>query len=119
MKGDVAILETNRLVLRAIRSTDIHDLFRMNSDPIVMRYVGDGSTRTREQMLIEIETLISYYAKRPGLGVWAIELKGSLEFIGAGEMEAVGAPPAKFFAYNFYKFVRYRTHLSIIGRRIR
>jgi len=40
MKGDDAILETNKLVLRAIRPTDIHDLFRMNSDPIVMKYVG-------------------------------------------------------------------------------
>jgi RimJ/RimL family protein N-acetyltransferase len=56
----------------------------MNSDPIVMRYVGDGSIRSHEQMLEELEMLMSYYTKRPGLGVWAIELKTVSKFIGAG-----------------------------------
>lgn len=40
--------------------------------------------RTYEQMLNEIEMLIGYYDRRPGLGVWAIELKKSQEFVGAG-----------------------------------
>jgi len=56
----------------------------MNSDPIVMKYVGDGSTRNHKQMLKEIEVLMSYYKKRPGMGVWVVELKMSSEFIGAG-----------------------------------
>ena len=32
----------------------------------------------------ETEALISYYSKRPGMGVWAIQSKISSEFIGAG-----------------------------------
>lgn len=56
----------------------------MNGDSIVMKHVGDGSVRTYEQMLNEIEMLIGYYDRRPGLGVWAIELKKSREFVGAG-----------------------------------
>ncbi len=78
------LLETNRLMLRAIQPSDFNELFRMNSDPIVMKYVGDGSTRSHEQMLKEVEMLISYYTKRPGMGIWAIELKTSSKFIGAG-----------------------------------
>lgn len=78
------LLETKRLILRPIQSSDFDELFRMNSDPIVMKYIGDGSTRNYEQMLEEIEILTSYYTKRPGMGVWAIQLKSSSQFIGAG-----------------------------------
>ena len=78
------LLETDRLVLRPIRGSDFDELFRMNSDPIVMKYIGDGSTRNHKQMCEEIEMLIAYYTKRPGMGVFAIELKTSSEFIGAG-----------------------------------
>jgi ribosomal-protein-alanine N-acetyltransferase len=82
-EGGAALLETTRLRLRAIRPSDFGELFRMNSDPLIMKYVGDGSTRGHEQMLKEMEMLIAYYAKRPGLGVWAVELKDSSEFTGA------------------------------------
>lgn len=39
--------------------------------------------RNQEQMLNEMEMLISYYEKRPGMGVWIVESKMSSEFIGA------------------------------------
>lgn len=78
------LLETERLILRPIQPSDFEALFRMNSDPTVMKYVGDGSVRSYEQMLKEVETLISYYTKRPGMGVWAIELKTTSQFVGAG-----------------------------------
>lgn len=55
----------------------------MNSDPEVMKYVGDGSTRTRAQMLQEMDTLISHYLRKPGLGICATELKDSDQFVGA------------------------------------
>ena len=74
----------HRLILRPIQLSDFNELFRMNSDPMVMKYVGDGSTRDHEQMLKEMEMLISYYYKRPGMGVWVAELKMTSEFIGAG-----------------------------------
>src|SRR5262245_4734008 len=83
MEARTIVLETSRLILRQIQPTDFDELFRMNSDPIVMKYVGDGSIRDQNQMLNEMQMLISYYAKRPGLGVWAIDSKTSSEFIGA------------------------------------
>lgn len=78
------LLETDRLILRHLRPTDPDELLRMKGDPIVMKYIGDGSIRTHEQMVKEIETLISYYRKEPGMGVWAIEMKTSSGFTGAG-----------------------------------
>lgn len=79
----MVLLETQRLILRRLTTDDFDDLYRMNSDRAVMKYVGDGSIRTREQMLQEMEMLISHYIRKPGLGVWAVVLKESHEFIGA------------------------------------
>lgn len=77
------VLETERLLLRHIVNDDYEDLFRMNSDPIVMKYVGDGSTRDRDQMVKELEMLISHYTRKPGFGIWATVVKETDEFAGA------------------------------------
>src|SRR5688500_11027719 len=77
------VLETKRLILREINSTDFEELYRMNSDPIIMKYVGDGSTRNRAQMVKEWEMLISHYTRKPGLGIWATVLKETDRFVGA------------------------------------
>ena len=42
------VLETKRLILREILNSDFDELYRMNSDPTIMKYVGDGSTRNQE-----------------------------------------------------------------------
>ena len=76
-------LETERLYLREIQNTDFNDLFRMNSDPVIMKYVGDGSTRNHEQMIKELDMLISHYRRKPGLGIWATILKETDTFVGA------------------------------------
>jgi RimJ/RimL family protein N-acetyltransferase len=79
----MSILETKRLLLREINKDDFQALFQMNSDPIIMKYVGDGSTRNSEQMAKELEMLISHYIRKPGLGIWATILKDSNTFVGA------------------------------------
>ena len=55
----------------------------MNSDTEVMKYVGDGTTRNRHQMVKEIDMLMSFYVRHPGLGIWATILKESKTFVGA------------------------------------
>lgn len=77
------ILETKRLILREIEPGDFDALYRMNSNAEIMKYVGDGSVRTHEQMLGELDMLISHYTRKPGLGIWATLLKDSNTFIGA------------------------------------
>lgn len=77
------VLETKRLILREIQKNDFDELYRMNSDPVIMKYVGDGSTRNRGQMIRELEMLISHYVRKPGLGIWATVLKDHNTFVGA------------------------------------
>lgn len=77
------ILKTDRLMLRQITPKDFDALFRMNSDPVIMKYVGDGSIRDYEQMVKELDMLISHYTRKPGLGIWAIILKDAATFVGA------------------------------------
>ncbi len=76
------LFETERLLLREMLPEDYDDLFSLNSDHEVMRYVGDGSVRSRAQMMEELERLLAYYFRKPGLGIWVTALKDSYQFIG-------------------------------------
>jgi ribosomal-protein-alanine N-acetyltransferase len=73
---------TSRLVLRAFRSADIDDVFRLDSDPRVMRYIGDGSVHKRAQVAAALARAGAYYRNYPGLGVWPVEERAGGRFIG-------------------------------------
>jgi ribosomal-protein-alanine N-acetyltransferase len=45
----MTVLETDRLILRHLEWTDLDALHAIMSDPEVMRYVGKGAPKTREQ----------------------------------------------------------------------
>jgi ribosomal-protein-alanine N-acetyltransferase len=64
------ILNTNRVSLREFTEADMDDLYRLDSNPDVMRYISDGSTKSYETVRTGIKNMIAYYAKHPGLGVW-------------------------------------------------
>ena len=97
------VLETRRLLLRQITSDNFEDLYRMNSDPVVMKYVGDGSTRNRDQMLRELEMLISHYTRKPGLGIWATILKDTDSFVGASGLVYYDNTPEIEIGYRLLK----------------
>ncbi len=77
------ILETQRLLLREFMLQDLEELYRMNSDKQVMKYIGDGSTRTYTGQQEELQKLIGFYVKNPGMGIWAVLLKEENIFAGA------------------------------------
>ncbi len=97
------VLDTERLILREINENDFDDLYRMNSDPLIMKYVGDGSTRSHEQMTKELGTLISHYSRKPGLGIWATILKGTNSFVGASGLVYYDNTPEIEIAYRMLK----------------
>ena len=83
MKRDKSILlETEHLVLRRVRHEDLNDLARINADPTVMRYIADGSLRSREQTAEGIKRTHRVYENYPGLGFWIGEEKPKKKFIG-------------------------------------
>ena len=97
------LFETKRLILREILSSDFDELYRMNSDPIIMKHVGDGSTRSEEQMKGELEILVSHYVRKPGLGIWATILKESNTFVGASGLVYYDNTPEIEIGYRMLK----------------
>lgn len=74
-------IKTSRLLLRRWRSDDVEPFAAMCSDPEVMRYIGSGDTRTREQAAAAIAAFESAWEAK-GFGLFAVELLGSNRLIG-------------------------------------
>ena len=72
---------TERLALREFRADDLATLYRLNADPRVMRYIGDGSVATQASAAAALERSMKYYGTYPGLGVWPAESRGTGEFV--------------------------------------
>ena len=76
-------LETPRLVLREFTEGDAAELFALDSDPEVMRYIGPYQLPDVEAYRSRIRTLnIPYYMEHPGYGVWAALEKSGGAFLG-------------------------------------
>ncbi len=76
------LLTTGRLRLREFRPADVEHLYRLDSDPRVMRYIGDGSVGTRASVVGAVARNLKYYRNYPGLGVWPAEERTTRAFIG-------------------------------------
>ncbi len=77
------LLETERLVLRRFTEDDADNLFDLDSDPAVMRFITGGESTSRDE--IENYTLprfLHYYERFAGFGFWAAIEKSTGEFLG-------------------------------------
>ena len=76
-------LETERLILRRFTQDDLANLYDLDSDPEVMRYINGGKPpdyyAIKERFLSE---WLSCYEKHPGFGYWAAIEKATGDFIG-------------------------------------
>src|SRR4051812_21298576 len=75
------ILETPRLILREMNAADAADLWILESDPEVHRYLGNEPVQNKEGIKKIIESAQRQY-KENGIGRWAAIEKGSGNFIG-------------------------------------
>lgn len=73
-------LETQRLLLRPFTWDDFENLYQINSNPEIMRYIR--SPETREQTQESLKKIIDDYEKFPALGRLAIIEKSTNTFIG-------------------------------------
>jgi len=76
------LLDTPRLGLREFRPADVEHLYRLDSDPRVMRYIGDGSVGTRASVAGVVARALKHYRTYPGFGVWPAEERATRTFIG-------------------------------------
>lgn len=74
-------LETERLILRELRTTDLKAMFELDSDPEVHKYLGNKPIKTIDESRKVIESIINQYTER-GIGRWAAIEKSTGEFIG-------------------------------------
>jgi RimJ/RimL family protein N-acetyltransferase len=77
------ILETPRLILRQFTEDDEGNLFDLNSDPEVMRYLTGGKPTPREEIRDQIIPFHhAVYDRFDRLGTWAVESAATTEFLG-------------------------------------
>ena len=57
------ILETSRLILKQPTMDELDELIALRTDTDVMRYIGDGSVQSKEQVVEFINLADSYYKK--------------------------------------------------------
>ena len=75
-------LLTLRVALHDITSYHANELYELDSDPRVMRYIGSGRPSTREQIDAAMQRLPRAYALYPGLGTWRATRRDNGDFIG-------------------------------------
>jgi ribosomal-protein-alanine N-acetyltransferase len=74
-------LETDRLILRLPQESDGEALAPIYADPAVMRYIGNGATRTREQVDATVGWMIQQWEEN-GFGLYVAEQKSDRQVIG-------------------------------------
>ena len=77
------ILRTSRLVIRQFTEDDVDNLFNLNSDPEVVRYLTGGRPTPREEIRDQIMPVhLSVYGRLDRLGTWAAESTATGQFLG-------------------------------------
>lgn len=84
---------TARLALRAFTLADVMDIAALDGDPRVMRYIGDGSTGTRDDARAAIERVLRRYDEHPGTGVWHASRRDDGRFVGWVSLKHAGDAP--------------------------
>ena len=77
----IPVLETPRLILRGHRQEDFDVYAAMWADPALTRYLGDGSTKSREEAWTSFLRQIGHW-QLLGFGNWVVEEKESGRHIG-------------------------------------
>jgi len=86
--GPAPWLETLRLSMRNFSLDDFDDLYALNSDLRVMKYIADGTVSTRDEVAGALRRFVRYPTLYPDLGIWHASRRDTGAFIG-------------FFALNY------------------
>jgi RimJ/RimL family protein N-acetyltransferase len=75
------ILRTRRLILRPPVAADLDGFAAMNADPEVMRHIGAGRLRAREETRVGLEHVIGDW-DRKGYGLFSVDSARTGQFLG-------------------------------------
>ena len=85
-------LETLRLAMREFVPDDFDDLYRLDRDPRVMKYIT-GKPATREETQATVRRITRYYRLYPDLGAWYTVRRDTGKFIGWFSLKYAGKSP--------------------------
>jgi ribosomal-protein-alanine N-acetyltransferase len=91
-------IETARLLLRHFTLDDLDALFRLYSNPEIMRYVGKGAFATIEETKPRLIFMIEHWEKH-GFGMWALVHKESGKMIGRCGLQYLDNTPEVELGY--------------------
>ena len=74
-------LETDRLILRMLRESDLDAYAEMCADPEVVRYIGDCQPLVRPLAWRNLAMMVGHWSLR-GYGLWAAEERSSGVMVG-------------------------------------
>ena len=88
MKFEVRDIETERLVLRRYKMTDLDDFVEFRSRPEIYEYMIDFSTKTVEEHKAKLQEIVDGYDSESNPSyVWAVELKETGKVIAKTSIE--------------------------------
>ncbi|QRM88897.1 GNAT family N-acetyltransferase [Lacinutrix sp. WUR7] len=74
-------IETERLLLRELRLTDLEGMFALDSDPDVHKYLGNKPVKSINESKKILESVLTQYKER-GIGRFAVIEKSTGDFVG-------------------------------------
>ncbi|GDX78982.1 N-acetyltransferase [Deltaproteobacteria bacterium] len=96
-------LLTERLILRPMDASDVSELVRLNADPLVLRFTGDGPLDEAAAAVVLRDRILPQYAL--GIGRLAVVHRDDLRFLGwCGLRRDAGGEDAGFTSYRGYRF---------------
>ena len=96
-------LETERLVLRLFTRKDVRAMFRMNSDPDVIRYAEPEPAKDLDDAMSRLEKGPLYDYETYGYGRFAVEWKETGEVIGFCGVKYIQELDLPEVGYRFFK----------------
>jgi [ribosomal protein S5]-alanine N-acetyltransferase len=101
--------ETDRLVLREILPEDDKEIFQLDSDPAVHRFLGNKPINSLDQAKQTIQFIRQQYIQN-GIGRWAVIEKESGNFIGWSGFKLITEPINNHVNYYDLGYRFLKTH---------
>jgi ribosomal-protein-alanine N-acetyltransferase len=88
MNSKDACIETDRLTMRQLKSTDQNEIYQLESDSMVHKFVGNSPIANLEQAMDLIQFIRQQYIDH-GIGRWAVIEKSTGNLIGWGGLKYI------------------------------
>jgi RimJ/RimL family protein N-acetyltransferase len=87
-------IQTERLLLRRFTEDDVDNLYELDGDPDVMRFINGGRPTPREEIENDVlPAFLRHYERYEGFGFWAAVEKSSGRFVGWFHLRPAAVSP--------------------------